>query len=122
MRQTFERCGLPQRVRVDNGWPWGSLRDLPPVLALWLWGLGCDLIWNRPAHPQENGVIERFHGLLDQWGEPERCANWQAWGPQLAWVVSMQREHYPAIQGKSRKAAHPELEQNPRRYLGEDDE
>jgi hypothetical protein len=122
LRQTFERWGLPERIRADNGRPWGNLGELPPPLVLWLWGLGCELIGNRPAHPQENGVVERFHGLIDQWGEPERCADWLAWGDRLAWVVQRQRELDPAINGKSRLSAYPDLEQNPRRYAGEEGE
>ena len=39
-RRMFSRWGLPERLRLDNGHPWGSARDLPPELALWLVGLG----------------------------------------------------------------------------------
>jgi hypothetical protein len=107
--------GPPRRFRVDNGWPWGSSGDLPPVLSLWLMGWDCAMHWNRPAHPQENALVERFHGLQDSWGEPEACADWPAWTERMAWVVKMQREVYPAVDGQSRLAAHPELHQNPRR-------
>jgi hypothetical protein len=43
-RQVFVRWGLPDRVRVDNGYPWGTPRDLPSELALWLIGLGVEPI------------------------------------------------------------------------------
>ena len=118
----LEVWGLPARVRVDNGWPWGSSQDLPPVLSLWLRGLGIEVIWNRPAHPQENGWVERFHGLLATWGEPERCADWDAWTQSVAQVVQVQREAYPAVEARSRLAAHPELRQNPRRFPPADEE
>lgn len=49
-------------------------------------------------------------------GEPGQCADWEAWGEHLAWVVQLQRERYPACEGQSRQAAHPELTQNTRRY------
>ena len=117
--KTFRRWGPPERLRVDNGWPWGSGGDLPTVLALWLWGLGCELIWNRPGHPQENGTVERFHGLLDAWGEPGQSADCDAWARQVEWVVHTQRSVYPAVNGRSREEAYPELEQNPRRLPAE---
>lgn len=104
---------------MDNGWPWGSGGDLPTPLALWLWGLGCEIIWNPPSRPQANGKVERYHGLIDQWGEPERCPNWTAWEARIAWLVELQRCVYPAKEGKSRLEAHPELAQNPRRYVPE---
>jgi len=115
LTEQLHAWGPPERFRVDNGWPWGSSGDLPPVLALWLMGFDCEVRWNRPAHPQENAVVERFHGLQDSWGEPASCANWPAWTQRMAWVVKMQREVYPAVNGQSRLAAHPELQQNPRR-------
>ena len=101
---------------MDNGWPWGSGGDLPPPLALWLWGLGCGVIWNPPRRPQKNGKVERFHGLLDPWGEPGQCADWAAWEARVTWVVQLQREVYPAVAGQSRLAACPALRQNPRRF------
>jgi transposase InsO family protein len=67
--------GVPQHIRVDNGIPWGQEDGLPFSLALWLIGVGVDMIWNHPRRPQENGVIERFNGVLEQWGEPEQCPN-----------------------------------------------
>jgi hypothetical protein len=117
LRQAFQQWGMPGRLRMDNGWPWGSGGDLPTPLALWLWGLGCELVWNRPARPQQNGKVERYHGLLDTWGEPGDCADWAAWEQRLAWLVKLQREVYPAVDGKtSRLAAHPDLRTNPRVY------
>lgn len=114
--QTFAQWGQPARLRVDNGWPWGHTSELPPVLSLWLWGCGIEIIWNPPGHPQANGVVERFNGLLDQWGEPERCADWEAWVTRLRWLVRLQREEYPVQGGQSRRQLHPELSDNPRRY------
>lgn len=116
LRRVFARWGLPTRLRVDNGAPWGSADDLPPAFALWLTGLGVGVIWNRPHHPQENGRVERTQGVLQQWAELERCANFAQAHKQVAWAVEIQREHYPAIAGQSRAAAYPELREGARPY------
>ena len=49
LRVAFTRWGLPSCLRVDNGKPWGSWSDLPPALALWVIGLGIDMLWNDPC-------------------------------------------------------------------------
>jgi hypothetical protein len=94
---------------VDNGLPWGNPSDLPPALALWWVGLGIEPIWNHPHCPKENAKVERCNGLLDAWGEPERCPDAAAWEKKVAWVVQTQREVYPAVGGQSRQAAYPQL-------------
>jgi hypothetical protein len=43
-RAAFCRWGLPERLRSDNGYPWGSAGDFPSELALWLIGLGVEMI------------------------------------------------------------------------------
>lgn len=61
----FERYGLPQRLLMDNGPPWGNTRDqdLTP-LVVWLLRLGTDVVHSRPYHPQTGGKDERFHRTL----------------------------------------------------------
>ena len=104
-------------IRVDNGAPWGNThRDLPSPLSLWLIGLGIEVLWNRPGHPTDNGVVERGQGVLQQWVEVARCrspAELERW---LAWAVEMQREKYPACKGKSRMASYPKLAHSGRCY------
>jgi hypothetical protein len=121
MRKVFARWGLPERLRVDNGAPWGSWNDLPPVLALWWLGLGIAVIWNHARRPQENGFVERVNGLVDQWGEPQECPSFAEWSKRIAWLVQTQREEYPAKQGQSRSATYPTLDTNPRRYRPADE-
>ena len=74
-RRVFVRWGLPDRVRVDNGYPWGTPRDLPSELALWLIGLGVEPIWNPPGQPTCNPKVERSNGLTQQWGELHTCTD-----------------------------------------------
>lgn len=64
---TFRRYGLPVRMNMDNGSPWGSpsgdSRGLS-ALSLWLVRLGIRVSFSTPAHPQTNGKEERFHRSL----------------------------------------------------------
>jgi hypothetical protein len=110
LRRIFARWGQPQRLRVDNGAPWATWADLPPALALWLIGLGIQMIWNRPRCPKENAKVERCNGLVGRWGDPATCAHHAAWEAHLQQVVVIQREQYvPRRLGQTRGAAYPEL-------------
>ena len=107
LRRVLQRWGLPDRLRVDNGHPWGSQNDLPTDLALWLIGLGVNLIWNKPRCPQMNGVVERSQGVTQQWVEPQTLADPTRLQARWDWAVHIQRELYPAVAGRSRLAAFP---------------
>ena len=108
-RRVFARWGLPDRVRVDNGYPWGTPRDLPSELAMWLIGLGVEPIWIPPAQPTCNPKVERSNGLAQQWGELHTCADCEQAARALDWVCRVQREQYPAIRGRTRAEAFPRL-------------
>ena len=59
----FERYGLPQMIRSDNGSPFAmtsALLGLSRLSAWWI-ALGIDLERGRPGHPQDNGAHERLH-------------------------------------------------------------
>ena len=95
MRQAFARWGLPSRLRVDNGAPWGSWGDFPTALALWVIGLGVDVHWNNPRSPQENGVVERSQGTSNRWGEPWTCHTTAELQRRLDRMDRLHRESYP---------------------------
>jgi len=61
----FQRYGLPARIGVDNGSPWGDTFGSPytPLVA-WLIRLGVSVSHSRPYHPQTLGKDERFHRTL----------------------------------------------------------
>jgi hypothetical protein len=121
-RRTFVRWGLPDRVRVDDGYPWGTPRDRPSELALWLIGLGVEPIWNPAGQPTCNPKGERCNGLTQQWGERHRCADCEQAAVVLAEVGRIRREEYPAIRGRTRLEAFPRLGTPRRAYRRADEE
>jgi putative transposase len=78
----FERYGLPQAIRSDNGAPFASpvgVLGLSQLSAWWV-ALGIDLERGRPACPQDNGAHERLHLDIEQElrGE-QRQASFDEW-------------------------------------------
>lgn len=76
LMESFRRYGLPDRILVENGSPWGSdaaHQDTP--LTVWLWRVGVAVTHSRPYHPQTLGKDERFHGTLSR--EVLRDAQWR---------------------------------------------
>lgn len=63
---SFRRYGLPDRMTMDNGSPWGGdgQHDLTHLTA-WLIRLGIGVSHSRPYHPQTQGKDERFHRTLN---------------------------------------------------------
>jgi len=62
---TFRLYGLPERMLMDNGSPWGSDREHQYTsLTVWLLRLGVAVSHSRPYHPQTQGKDERFHRSL----------------------------------------------------------
>jgi transposase InsO family protein len=62
----FERYGLPLRMTMDNGSPWGcgAIGRLTQLSA-WLIEQGVRVSHSRPYHPQTQGKDERFHRTLN---------------------------------------------------------
>ena len=115
-RRVFRRWGLPARIQVDNGHPWGLNSGLPPDLALWLIGLGVGLNWIPPGQPQKNGTIERDNGVMQQWADPATCRTRTELRVRLERECRVQRERYPSIGGMSRMEAYPGLQHSERPY------
>jgi transposase InsO family protein len=66
LTEAFRRYGLPERMTMDNGSPWGSDAEHPYTpLTVWLIRLGIGVSHSRPYHPQTQGKDERFHRTLD---------------------------------------------------------
>ena len=84
--RVFERHGLPEAIRSDNGAPFASVQALHGLsrLSAWWVALGIDLERGRPAHPQDNGAHERLHRdiaeeleCLGQGATPEALELWR---------------------------------------------
>ena len=61
----FRRYGMPKRMTMDNGTPWGySGTQMHTKLTAWLIRLGIYVSHSRPNHPQTQGKLERFHRTL----------------------------------------------------------
>ena len=83
----FRTCGMPERMLMDNGAPWGygpgkdseRLRPYYTKLTVWLLRLGIRVSHGRVRHPQTQGKDERLHRTLNedliQRAPPEAFAN-----------------------------------------------
>ena len=88
LTDVFRRYGLPERMLMDNGSPWGDGFDQPwTVFGVWLLRLGIAVSHGRPYHPQTQGKDERFHRTLKAevigcraWRDLAHCQNaFEAW-------------------------------------------
>ncbi len=62
----FRLYGIPDRMLMDNGSPWGSDGNNPYTrLTVWLIRLGINISHGRPYHPQTQGKDERLHRTLN---------------------------------------------------------
>lgn len=66
LTDVFRRYGLPDRMLMDNGAPWGNDPHHPwTPLTVWLCDLGIVITHIRPYRPQTQGKQERFHRTLN---------------------------------------------------------
>jgi len=62
--EAFERYGLPDIIRSDNGSPFASITGPAGLtrLSAWWLSLGVRPERTQPGHPEQNGGHERMHG------------------------------------------------------------
>jgi hypothetical protein len=62
--ETFQRYGLPDIIRSDNGSPFASITGPAGLarLSAWWLSLGIRPERTQPGHPEQNGGHERMHG------------------------------------------------------------
>lgn len=75
LEATFRRYGLPWRMAMDNGAPWGDAGAGGHFTALSVWLIECGIAvsHSRPYHPQTLGKDERFHRSLNAEALNGRC-------------------------------------------------
>jgi len=62
----FRHYGMPDRMLMDNGSPWGNSAESPyTILTVWLIRLGIKISHGRAYHPQTQGKDERLHRTLN---------------------------------------------------------
>ena len=65
LKAIFREHGLPLRMTMDNGSPWGFSGDQQHTyVTAWLIKNGITVSHSRPCHPQTQGKLERFHRSL----------------------------------------------------------
>lgn len=116
LRKAFAHWGLPGRIRVDNGTPWGATGGLPTALAMWLVGLCVGVIWNPPRQPRKNAVVERSQGVGQSWLEPGTCASADELQQRADDSDTIQRGEYLAFGHRTRLEEFPGLSHSGRRY------
>lgn len=120
----FQRWGLPESIKIDNGWPFVNPNntDEPTKAKLWWAGLGINIIQNTPRCPQQNGAVEALQGILCNWSNPKGQDSLVDLQERLNQESFFQREEYrrPAHNYQTRIEQFPELEQNLRVYNPDD--
>lgn len=118
--RVFERWGLPEVIKFDNGLPIVNPHqlDMPTLLVLWWVGLGIKPHRNTPACPQQNSTVEGLQGICERWVQPSKQPDIQTFQQELNEQTRIQREVYQVTrkERKTRLQLFPELENNPRRF------
>jgi len=87
----FQRSGLPEAMLMDHGVPWwnGSVPRGWTQLSVWLMRQGIRCCFSGVRHPQTQGKVERFHGVLERARARPDAALWL----EQSWLDAFRREY-----------------------------
>lgn len=93
----FHECGLPLRIRTDNGVPFAS-RGVGGLSRLSIWWIRLGIIPERiePGKPQQNGQHERMHKTLKEattWPPGRNITHQQELFDSFLWEYNNERPH-----------------------------
>lgn len=117
--QVFSQKGMPGKFRVDNGSPLGDPHyKIVAPLALWLIGMGVEVIWNPPRSPRENAKVERGQRTSQNWADIQKQDSYDQLQSRLNEVCHFQRCEFKVrrLGYKTRAEAFPGLDQPARVY------
>jgi putative transposase len=116
LERLFERHGLPQAIRSDNGSPFASrsgVLGLSQLSSRWV-ALGIGLERSRPGCPQDNGGHERMHRDMSQ--QLEKAAGGSSQEELDVWRHEFNQERPHEALGMKRPAE--VYQPSPRKYTG----
>lgn len=122
MRNCFSKWGLPKSIRVDNGKPLGDpQRKRIPALALWLIGLGIQVIFNRPRKPTDNAKVERMQRTTQNWANIDKALDGIMLQQQIDIAIDNQRAFFKVrrLGGRTRMEVFPQINSNSRKYTNQ---
>lgn len=119
VNEAFLEWGLPQRIKIDNGWPFINPchRDTPTLSIMWWIGLGIEVVQIDPGSPQQNGTVEGLQNICYRWVNPSKYDSVDSLQTALDQTGRIQRDIYkiPAKGYATRLELYPELLHNPRK-------
>ncbi|MFI5224841.1 MAG: DDE-type integrase/transposase/recombinase, partial [Nitrospirales bacterium] len=91
----FERHGVPEAIRSDNGSPFANVEGVLGLtrLSAWWVTLGIDLERGRPGCPQDNGGHERLHLDIGRELEARRLGEYQSELEEWRKIFNEERPH-----------------------------
>ena len=110
----FSQKGMPDKFRVDNGAPLGEPKHkIISSLALWLIGLGIEVIWNPPRSPRDNAKVERGQRTSKNWADIYQQSSYDELQCRLNEVCDFQRCQFRVrrLDYQTRAQAYPGLDQ-----------
>lgn len=110
---------MPKSIRIDNGKPLGDpQRKSLTELAVWLFGLGVNVILNRPRRPTDNAKVERMQQTSKKWSDLDNCFDVKELQERLDHVLEIQRSKYKVrrLGRKTRLEVYPEIMHNSKTY------